>query len=115
MILTIPHWRRRIQRDLLTLLLDGPASVDRIDMADVPACLRRGVVGAAVADLRDAGLIVSTETYELSTRPWAHRNPKRRWELTDRPAARKWLCKHKPLTPPTPSPSLFGPETEALS
>lgn len=104
--MNVPSVRRRIQRELLTMLLDGPASVDRIDLSDIPSRQRRGVVGAAVADLRDGGLIASTETYELSTRPWAHRNPKRKWGSVDRGTTHDWLQRHPPLTP-VPQRTLF--------
>lgn len=98
-MLNIPAFRRRIQRDFISMLRDGPTSVDRVDLTDIASHCRRGIVGAAVADLRDDGLIASTETYELSRRPWAHRNPKRKWRLIDEDAAECWLRKHPPLTP----------------
>ena len=99
--------RRRIGRAFAVLLLDnGIASVDPIDLLDIPAPLRKGVVGAVVLDFMDRGFISDTQTFERSRRPHAHGCPKRRWQVQDDRGLRQWLRKHPPLTP-APTNDLF--------
>ena len=63
----------------------------------IPAGIRPVVVGAAVRDAADTG-IIQRIGYRPSTRPAAHARPLSVWRLADAAAAVAWLADHPPLT-----------------
>jgi len=63
----------------------------------IPPCIRPVVVGAAIRDLADAG-IIRRVGYRNSKRPAAHARPLAVWRLADAAAALAWLAAHPPLS-----------------
>lgn len=114
--MSTPAIHRRIARDFAALLLAHRiASVDPVDLTDIPAPLRKAVVGPVVSDFAFRGFILDTETFERSRRPHAHGCPKRRWRLIDRRGLNQWLKNHPPLTPAPKPKDLFDDEGEVTS
>ncbi len=108
MIDNTPAWRRRVAREFATLLLEnGAASVDRIDLSDIPSDRRKAIVGPIVLDFAERGFIADTGEFERSKRPHAHQCPKRIWQLRDDGGLRRWRRTHRPLSPAPEPITLF--------
>lgn len=63
----------------------------------IPAGIRPVVVGAAMRDAADAGILRRID-YRKSGRRVAHARPLSVWQLADADAALAWLAAHPPLT-----------------
>lgn len=95
--------RAAIIRDLIraaaTLALQqGELIADDVRaVVPIPTGIRPVVVGAAMRDAADNGIIGQTGEYRRSRRPEAHARPLPVWKLRDAAAAHAWLATHPPL------------------
>lgn len=102
--------RAALARDLtraavrLAMERDEVTADDVRGVVTIPDGIRPVVVGAAMRDAADAGLIVRVG-YRPSTRPIAHARPLTVWRLADAAAATAWLAAHPPL-PVDPAPAV---------
>lgn len=96
------HYRpvliRRVQRAFLALLLDGgPLTIDPVrDAVPIPAGIDPRLVGSAVRQLGESGLITRVGL-SRSIRPEAHGRDLPLWAIADRAAALAWLAEHLDL------------------
>jgi hypothetical protein len=101
--------RAALVRDLaraavrLALASDDITADDVRAAVPIPPGIRPVVVGAAMRDLADAG-ILRRVGYRPSVRPAAHARPLSVWRLADAAAALAWLAAHPPI-PADPVPA----------
>lgn len=94
--------RAALVRDLaraavrLALTGDDITADDVRAVVPIPNGIRPVVVGAAMRDLADAG-IIQRVGYRPSARAVAHARPLSVWRLADAAAAHAWLATHPPL------------------
>jgi hypothetical protein len=104
---------RDLTRAAVRLALErGEITADDVRaVAPIPPGIRPVVVGAAIRDLADAG-IIHRVGYRNSTRPAAHARPLAVWRLADAAAALAWLAAHPP-TPAAAAPAVAAPPVAA--
>lgn len=94
--------RAALVRDLtraavrLALTGDDITADDVRAVVPIPEGIKPVVVGAAMRDLADTG-IIRRVGYRNSQRPEAHARPLSVWRLADAAAAHAWLAAHPPL------------------
>lgn len=89
---------RELTRAAVTIALErGTVCADDVrDRVPIPPGIRPVVVGAAMRDAADAGIITRIG-YRKTRRALAHARPLTVWQLTDREAAAAWLHDHPPI------------------
>jgi molybdopterin biosynthesis enzyme len=89
---------RDLTRAAVRLALErGTITADDVrSVVPIPPGIRPVVVGVALRDAADAG-ILRRIGYRPSTRPVAHARPLTVWRLTDPAAAVAWLDAHPPI------------------